>query len=93
MPEQIATIRALREKAGIDEPIELGVVTEMLYVGDATWDVGERTISGAADHVAARLREFGDMGVSHLQVRFRSRDVDEACDQIARFGAEVGPLL
>jgi probable F420-dependent oxidoreductase len=93
MPEQIATIRALREKAGIAEPIELGVVTEMIYVGDASWDVGERTISGAADHIAARLREFGDMGVSHLQVRFRSRDVNEAVDQIARFGAEVGPLL
>jgi probable F420-dependent oxidoreductase len=93
MPEQIATIRALREKAGIDEPIELGVVTEMLYVGDPTWDVGERTISGAADHIAEQLRAFGAMGVSHLQVRFRSRDVNEATDQIARFGAEVGPLL
>jgi probable F420-dependent oxidoreductase len=93
MPEQIATIRALREKAGITEPIEIGVVTEMLYVGDASWDVGERTISGAADHIAERLREFGEMGVSHLQVRFRSRDVNEAVDQIARFGVDVGPLL
>jgi probable F420-dependent oxidoreductase len=93
MPEQIATIRALREKAGIAEPIEIGVVTEMIYVGDATWDVGERTLAGAPDQIAARLREFGAMGVSHLQVRFRSRDVQEAVDQIARFGAEVGPLL
>jgi probable F420-dependent oxidoreductase len=93
MPEQIATIRALREQAGIHEPIEIGVVTEMLYVGAPAWDVGERTISGAPEHIAGRLREFGDMGVSHLQVRFRSRDVNEATDQIARFGAEVGPLL
>lgn len=93
MPEQIATIHQLREQAGIDAPIELGVVTEMLYVGEPTWDVGERTISGGADHVAEQMRAFGAMGVSHLQVRFRSRDVGEACDQIARFGAEVGPLL
>jgi probable F420-dependent oxidoreductase len=93
MPGQIATIRALREKAGIAEPIEIGTVTEMIHVGDAAWDVGERTLTGAADQIAARLREFGDMGVSHLQVRFRSRDVNEAVDQIARFGAEVGPLL
>ena len=93
MPEQIATIRALREKAGIPDPIELGAVTEILYVGDASWDVGSRTLTGAPEQIAASLREFGDMGVSHLQVRFRSRDVNEAVDQIARFGAEVGPLL
>jgi probable F420-dependent oxidoreductase len=93
MPEQIATIRALRDKAGIQEPIDIGVVTEILFVGDPTWDVGERTISGAPDQIAEELRAFGDMGVNHLQVRFRSRDADEACDQITRFGAEVGPLL
>jgi probable F420-dependent oxidoreductase len=93
MPEQIATIRALRDKAGIADPIELGVVTEILYVGDAAWDVGGRTITGTPDYIADRLREFKEMGVSHLQVRFRSRDVNEATDQIARFGAEVGPLL
>ena len=93
MPEQIATILALREKAGVDELIEIGVVTEILYVGAPRWDVGERTISGGADRIAEQLRAFGDMGVSHLQVRFRSRDVNEATDQIARFGAEVGPVL
>jgi probable F420-dependent oxidoreductase len=93
MPDQIATIRALREQAGIEAPIEIGVVTEILYVGEPSWDVGSRTLSGAPDALAARLREFGDRGVSHLQVRFRSRDVHEAVDQIARFGAEVGPLL
>jgi probable F420-dependent oxidoreductase len=93
MPEQIATIRGLRDKAGIAEPIEIGVVTEILYVGDPTWDVGGRTISGSPDHIAERLREFGAMGVSHLQVRFRSRDVNESAAQIAAFGAEVAPLL
>ena len=91
--DQVATIKALREKAGIDAPIEIGAVTEILYVGEPSWDVGSRTLSGSADHIAERLRQFGDMGVSHLQVRFRSRDVNEAVDQIARFGAEVGPLL
>jgi len=93
MPDQIATIRDLREKAGLSNPIEIGVVTEILYVGEPSWDVGERTVSGPAERVAERLREFGAMGVSHLQVRFRSRDVNESADQIAKFGAEVAPLL
>ncbi len=39
------------------------------------------------------MNEYGAMGVSHLQVRFQSRSIDELCDQIERFGAEVGPHL
>jgi hypothetical protein len=31
--------------------------------------------------------------VNHLQVRFMARSAGEFCDQTARFGAEVGPLL
>ncbi|MBA2608308.1 MAG: TIGR03619 family F420-dependent LLM class oxidoreductase [Actinobacteria bacterium] len=93
MPDQIATIRRLRQRAGVDRPIELGVVTEILYVGQPQWDVGERTISGSPQHIADRLAEFGAMGCSHMQVRFRSRDVTESVDQIAAFGAEIAPLL
>ena len=33
------------------------------------------------------------MGVSHLQLRFAARSIDELCDQMGRFGAEVGPQL
>jgi hypothetical protein len=33
------------------------------------------------------------MGVSHLQIRFAARGIDEMVDQVERFGAEVGPLL
>ena len=33
------------------------------------------------------------MGVSHLQMRFPNRSLDELCDQIAAFGEQVAPLL
>jgi hypothetical protein len=33
------------------------------------------------------------MGVSHVQMRFPSRSVEELCDQMTAFGEEVGPLL
>jgi len=36
---------------------------------------------------------LGAIGVSHLQVRLLARDAQEQCDQIAAFGAEVGPHL
>ena len=93
MPEQIAYIRAHREKVLGDEPIDLGCITEILYVGEPSWDVGEHTLHGSPDLIAEQLRELGAMGVSHLQVRFRSRDVGEAVEQITAFGAEVAPLL
>ena len=43
--------------------------------------------------MASSLRELVAMGVNHLQVRFMARSAEEFCDQTARFGAEVGPLL
>jgi hypothetical protein len=43
--------------------------------------------------LAAYLSDYVAMGVHQLQVRFRSRSVDELCDQVRAFGAEVAPLL
>src|SRR5438105_1402492 len=64
------------------------------YVGDASWDLPKGVLSGPA----ARIIDFantrlGALGVSHLQVRLMARSCDELCDQIAAFGAEVGPHL
>ncbi|MFE7290105.1 TIGR03619 family F420-dependent LLM class oxidoreductase [Streptomyces noursei] len=93
LPGQIAKVRRLREAAGVDEPIEIGAIVEPVYVGDAGWDVGRRTLVGAPERIAASLREYAAMGVQQLQVRFRSRERAELVQQVAAFGAEVGPLL
>ncbi|MEU2363029.1 TIGR03619 family F420-dependent LLM class oxidoreductase [Streptomyces noursei] len=93
LPGQIAKVRRLREAAGVDEPIEIGAIVEPVYVGDAGWDVGRRTLVGAPERIAASLREYAAMGVQQLQVRFRSRERAELVEQVAAFGAEVGPLL
>ncbi|WP_053164869.1 TIGR03619 family F420-dependent LLM class oxidoreductase [Streptomyces noursei] len=93
LPGQIAKVRRLREAAGVDEPIEIGAIVEPVYVGDAGWDVGRRTLVGAPERIAASLREYAAMGVQQFQVRFRSRERAELVEQVAAFGAEVGPLL
>jgi alkanesulfonate monooxygenase SsuD/methylene tetrahydromethanopterin reductase-like flavin-dependent oxidoreductase (luciferase family) len=93
MPASISYLLEHRKRTRGDDPIDIGVVTEMLYVGDPDWEVGERTLSGKPEHIAAQLREFGDMGVNHLQVRFRNRTLQELLDQIDAFGSEVAPLL
>ncbi|MFN8037431.1 MAG: TIGR03619 family F420-dependent LLM class oxidoreductase [Acidimicrobiia bacterium] len=92
MPEQLATIRARRDEARPGAALDLGVVTELCYVGEPAWET-PHVIAGSPERIAESLNEYGAMGVSHLQVRFPSRSCTELCDQIAAFGAEVGPLL
>ena len=93
MPDAVAYLREHRERAVGDEPIDIGTITEVLYVGEPGWDVGSHVLSGKPDHIAERLRAFGTMGVNHLQVRFRNRSLEELLDQLNAFGAEVAPLL
>lgn len=93
MPGQIAFLLEHRKRTLGDEPIDLGAITEFLYVGDPGWDVGEQTLSGSPDMLAERLNEFGAMGVNHLQVRFRNRSLQELLDQMDAFAADVAPHL
>jgi hypothetical protein len=62
-------------------------------VGEPGWDVGARTISGPPEQLAESLNEYAGMGVSHVQVRFRNRSLQELLDQMDAFAAEVAPLL
>ncbi|MFE3525399.1 LLM class F420-dependent oxidoreductase [Streptomyces sp. NPDC059161] len=93
LPAQIARVRALREEAGVAEPIVIGAITEALYVGEPGWETGRRTLTGKPEALAESLRAYGAMGVDQIQVRFRSRGRDELIDQMAAFGADVGPYL
>ncbi|MEU9997836.1 LLM class F420-dependent oxidoreductase [Streptomyces sp. NPDC050848] len=90
---QIARLKALREEAGIAEPITVGAITEALYVGEADWELGRRTLSGKPEALAESLNAYGAMGVHQIQVRFRSRSRTELTDQMAAFAAEVAPHL
>jgi probable F420-dependent oxidoreductase len=93
MPDSIAYLQEHREQSRPGEPVDVGMITEHIHVGTADWDVPKYTLSGEPDRIAASLNEYGAMGVSHLQLRFASRSIGELCDQMARFGAEVAPLL
>jgi probable F420-dependent oxidoreductase len=93
MPAQIAFLLEHRKRTRGDDPIDLGTITEFLYVGEPDWDVGDQTLSGSPDRLVEQLNAFGAMGVSHLQVRFRNRSLDELLDQMDAFHAEVAPHL
>ncbi|MEV0120824.1 LLM class F420-dependent oxidoreductase [Streptomyces sp. NPDC050703] len=93
LPAQIDRLRRLRAQAEIDEPIMIGAITEPLYVGEAAWPVGRRTLTGKPDVLAESLRAYRAMGVDQIQVRFRSRTRTELTDQMTAFAAEVAPHL
>jgi alkanesulfonate monooxygenase SsuD/methylene tetrahydromethanopterin reductase-like flavin-dependent oxidoreductase (luciferase family) len=85
----------LRER----DNVRPGAVPEIGYhlvahVGDPTWELPKGVMKGSPEKIAdfANSR-LGAIGVSHLQVRLLARDAQEQCDQIAAFGAEVGPHL
>ncbi|MGI5353091.1 TIGR03619 family F420-dependent LLM class oxidoreductase [Streptomyces sp. CA-250714] len=94
LPPKIARIRRLRESAGLAEhPFTVGAIAEPLYVGRPAWDVGRRTRHGSPASLADTLRPYRDMGVTQLQLRFRSRSLDELLDQLALFAEQVAPRL
>jgi alkanesulfonate monooxygenase SsuD/methylene tetrahydromethanopterin reductase-like flavin-dependent oxidoreductase (luciferase family) len=93
LPASIGYLMEHRKTTLGDEPIDIGTITETIYVGAPDWDVGPRTLSGPAEELADRLRAFGAMGVNHLQVRFRNRSLDELLDQMDAFATDVAPLL
>jgi len=93
MPAAIAFIEEERDRVRPGATFDIGVITEMLFVGDADWELPQYTRSGRPEKIVDALNQYGAMGVAHLQLRFAARSVEELCDQIAAFGAEVGPHL
>jgi len=93
LPHDIAYIREQRDRVRPGARPEIGYITEYVYVGDPEWDIPKFSVSGTPARLVDSFNELGAMGVSHLQLRFAARDAYEQCDQIAAFGAEVGPHL
>jgi alkanesulfonate monooxygenase SsuD/methylene tetrahydromethanopterin reductase-like flavin-dependent oxidoreductase (luciferase family) len=89
MPEMI---KLFRDERG-DDTGDIGAISEWIYVGEPSWDLGRPAVTGSPEQIAEALHVWTSMGVNHLQVRFPSRSVGELVDQVTAFGATVGPLL
>jgi probable F420-dependent oxidoreductase len=87
-----ALVDLFRRERG-DDTGDVGAISEWLYVGQPSWDLGRPASTGSPEQIAAALRAWVEVGVNHLQVRFASRSADELADQVSAFGATVGPLL
>jgi len=94
-PVLLAELRALRREFRDGAPLDIGGISECLYVGrpPSGLDLPKGTVCGRPEQVAEYVRSFPEAGVGQVQVRFPSRTPDELCDQIAAFGSEVAPLV
>ena len=83
----------LRER----DRVRPGAVPEVGYhafvhVGQPAWELPRHAMTGN-DRIVDALNRLGGLGVSHVQVRFAARSAGELCEQVTRFGAEIGPHL
>ena len=88
----------MRHEFRNDAWLDIGTIVEPMYIiesgrNDPGWELPAGSLIGHADQVAESLRELVSMGVNHLQVRFRSRSVQECIEQIQCFANSVAPLL
>jgi alkanesulfonate monooxygenase SsuD/methylene tetrahydromethanopterin reductase-like flavin-dependent oxidoreductase (luciferase family) len=83
----------LRDELRPGDPIAVGALCGPMHVGSASWELPRGTASGPPEALAEQLHEWVELGVSHLQLRFPSRSVEELCDQMAAFADTVAPLL
>ncbi len=93
MAPTVERIDGLRAQAGRTGPFAVGGLAFGLFVGEPDWPLEPHNIAGPPDKLAHILSRWTGAGVTHLQVKFRSRSSAELTEQIERFGAEVAPLL
>ena len=93
LPDDIAWIRTEAERVRPGARPEIGYHL-VAHLGEPSWELPKGVMRGAPERIVEFANSrLGAIGVSHLQVRLLARDAQEQCDQIAAFGAEVGPHL
>jgi probable F420-dependent oxidoreductase len=93
MRAAVSEILALREAAGRSgEPFAMGDMA-VFYVGEPSWETGRYCLAGSPERIAEFLAGRAAIGVTHVQVRLRSRDAAELEDQIELFAGSVAPLV
>jgi alkanesulfonate monooxygenase SsuD/methylene tetrahydromethanopterin reductase-like flavin-dependent oxidoreductase (luciferase family) len=94
MPAAVEEIGRQQERIhGERRPIDVGVITAFLHVGDPAFEPPPGTFVGDPERLARGLGRLAALGATQLQVRFATRSATEYAEQVERFGTEVAPLL
>jgi probable F420-dependent oxidoreductase len=93
--ELLATLHELRAEYRDGAPLDIGSIAYPMYLGTPPADneLPPGTVQGTPTALAEYLAPYREAGCGQVQVRFPAHSVEELCDQITRFGAEVIPLV
>ncbi|WP_322987290.1 TIGR03619 family F420-dependent LLM class oxidoreductase [Phaeacidiphilus oryzae] len=89
LTEMLALVRGLRPP---ERPFAVNAIAPPVYVGEPGWDTG-RAVTGKPDRLAGLFARYRAAGATHLQIRPRSRSLDEYLDQLSALATEVLPLV
>jgi probable F420-dependent oxidoreductase len=87
--ERLPVIRAAADAAGRPMPSLSARARVEFDEGSG----GGYAMRGSVDAIAAEVRKFGDIGVSHLALWFGTTDPTEVVARAERFAREVAPLV
>jgi probable F420-dependent oxidoreductase len=106
LPAQLELIRSVRAAAERPDasaagtaglsgagPFAVNAIVPPLYVGEPGWETGRGTVAGKPERLAELLRRYVAVGITHLQLRPRSRDVKEYLEQLELIATDVLPLV
>jgi probable F420-dependent oxidoreductase len=91
--EMIEFVTTERARYAPDDPLTIGHIGGMVYVGTPAHEVAPYAMTGSALSIAERLHASIPAGAHLVQVMFTARSAQEMCDQVAAFGAEVIPAF
>lgn len=94
LPAQLELIRSVREREGRSGgAFVVNAIAPPLHVGEPSWEIGRRSVAGKPEQLAELLRRYVAVGVTHLQLRPRSRDAKEYLAQLELIATDVLPLV
>lgn len=91
--EMIEFVTTERSRYAPDDPLTIGHIGGMCYIGTPTHDVSPYAMTGSGESIAERLHASIPGGAHLVQIMFSARSASEFCDQVAAFGAEVIPAF
>ena len=90
--QELEDFERVAERVGRDpKSVELSLIRPLQIVDEAKQP--HRPLIGTPEQIAEDIREYQQLGVSHLVFNFRTSHMSEAVETVERFATEVRPLV
>ena len=89
--QEMQDFQRVAERVGRDpKTVEISLIRPMQIIDRAD---AHRPLIGTPEQIAADIREYQNLGVSHLVFAFRTSTLTETLETVERFATQVRPLV